>query len=653
MKRLLMPVVVLTLIMPGLVLAEAKPEKMAPGRVQACSERLHQLFENYYEERLILFPLEATFNGDHRYDDRLANDISEEHRGQQAALADRYSGELTRIGRAGLSEANQLSYDVLTSDLTRMREGLKFPDHWLPVGMMDDLPTMLARLGSGSDIQPFQTVKDYENFLGRVRGFGVWVDTAIANMRKGMAAGVVQPHVIMEKSVAQMEGLLAPDVQKSVFYQPVRNMPTTLSDADRVRLSQAYTQAIQSQIMPAYRKLTTFIRQEYLPQCRDTVGLSALPNGKQWYEQLVRFHTTTDLTADQLFDLGLSEVARITREMEVLKSKEGFTGDLAAFAKHVAPTTPTYRTKADLIRAYSQLRARVEPNLPRLFGHLPTSTFEIRPIEEFCEATSSTQMVPASPDGSRPAVFYVNAAGIDKTPMSISEATFLHETVPGHHLQLAIASGQTELPKFRRFEFYDGYGEGWALYAESLGADLGCYRDAGQRLEALGEEIFRARRLVVDTGLHAKGWTRDQARKYLLETPGFTETDAALEVDRYIGLAGQALSYKCGHLRILALRAKAQKALGKRFDLRSFHDELLRDGSLPLDILEAKMDRWLAPIRCAVILARGPDRYRDSLGRLKAGRAKLPQEKAHDVGVLFLALRLGGTEAMPTLVFHA
>jgi uncharacterized protein (DUF885 family) len=427
-----------------------------------------------------------------------------------------------------------------------------------------------------------------------VRDFAVWVDTAIANMRKGMAAGVVQPRVIMAKSVAQMEGLLVPDVQKSVFYQPIQHMPADFSDADRARLTQAYTEAIQSRIVPAYQKLITFVRQEYLPKCRDTVGLSALPYGRKWYEHLVRFYTTTNLTTDQIFDLGISEVARITREMETLKSKEGFTGDLAAFAKHLEQATVIYRTKDDLIRAYNQLRARVEPNLPRLFGRLPTSTFEIRPVEEFCEATSSTQMAPASPDGSRPAVFYVNAAGIEKTPMAVCEALFIHETVPGHHFQLAIAFGQRDLPKFRRFGLYEAYGEGWALYAESLGADLGCYRDAGQHLKSLAEEMLRARRLVVDTGLHVKEWTRDQALKYLLETPGFTETEATLEVDRYIGMPGQALSYKCGQLKIVALRAKAQKTLGEKLDLRTFHDELLRDGGLPLDTLEAKMDRWLA-----------------------------------------------------------
>jgi len=324
------------------------------------------------------------------------------------------------------------------------------------------------------------------------------------------------------------------------------------------------------------------------------VGLSVLPNGRKWYEQWVRFYTATNLTPDQIFDLGLSEVARITREMETLKSKQGFAGDLAAFAKHLEQVRVTYRTKDDLIRAYNQLRARVEPNLPKLFGHLPSASYEIRAVEAFREKTSSSQLIQATPDGSRPAVFYVNADGIRRTPMPVDEALFIHEAVPGHHLQITLALEQRDLPKFRRFGWYDAYGEGWALYAEGLGVALGCYRDAGQYLQFLASEMFRARRLVIDTGLHVKGWTRDQAWKYLLDTPGFTETEATLEVDRYIGWPGQALSYKCGQVKIIALRAKAQKALSERFDLRAFHDQLLKDGGLPLDILEAQTDKWIA-----------------------------------------------------------
>jgi uncharacterized protein (DUF885 family) len=584
---------VLALVLPQLLSCRAQVQDPPPGRGPSASKALGRLFEDYYEQRLALFPLEATLNGDHRYDDRLADDISDGHRSQQAALASEYSRRLAEIDRRGLSEPDRLSYDVLRSDLARMRDGLRFPEHWLPVGKMDDLPTSFARLGSGTDIQPFRTVKDYEHFLGRARDFGVWADTAIENMRKGMAGGVVQPRAIMDKSVTQMEALLVTDVQKSVFYQPILHMPADFNDSDTARLTQAYARAIQEQIVPAYQRLTTFIRREYLGRCRPTVGLSALPDGRRWYEQIVRYYTTTDLTPEQIFDLGVSEVSRIRQEMQSLKEKEGFSGDLAAFAGHLEETTATYRTKADLIAAYNAVRARVEPNLGRLFGRLPAAQFEIHPVPEFCEATSSTQMSPASPDGSRPAVFYVNAAGIQSAPQSISEAIFIHETVPGHHLQLAIASEQQDLPSFRRFESYDAYGEGWALYAESLGPELGCYRDAGQHLKSLAEEMLRARRLVVDTGLHAKGWTRDRALKYLLETPGFSRTEAELEVDRYIGWPGQALSYKVGQLRIASLRARAQKVLAGRFDLRSFHDEILKDGALPLDILDAKMDRWI------------------------------------------------------------
>lgn len=585
---------VLAVAVPVSGTEQTKPQSLRPVKNQTQSDRLSQIFENYHEERMVLFPVEATYIGDHRYDDRLANVISDEHRGKQAALADRYSRELSNIDRSGLNETDQLSYDVFRSDLGRISDGLKFPEHWLPVGKMDDMPTTFAQLGSGNDIHPFKTVKDYENFLGRVRDFTVWVDTVIANMRKGMPSGVVQPRVIMEKSATQIEGLLVPDLRKSLFYQPILRMPADFSDADKTRLTQDYTDAIKKQIIPAYRKLVSFIRQEYMPQCRDSVGLSALPDGRQWYAQLVRFYTTTDLTPDQIFDIGIAEVARIKGEMEAIKVKAGFSGDLAGFVKHLAKAATTFRTKDDLTRAYSQLRKTVEPNLPRLFGHLPKATYEIRAVEEFRENTSSSQLISAAPDGSRPAVFYVNAAGIEQTPMSVSEALFCHEAVPGHHLQGAIAFEKSDLPKFRRFGWYDAYGEGWALYGESLGADLGCYRDDQQRLDFLANDMLRARRLVVDTGLHVKSWTREQALHYMLEIPGSTEADSILEVDRYIGWPGQALSYKCGQLRIAAMRSKAEKALGARFDIRAFHDELLKDGGMPLDVLEAKIDRWIA-----------------------------------------------------------
>jgi uncharacterized protein (DUF885 family) len=591
MKRICLTMIALAMTTSCAFSGEGNPPSASPTEAQ--SERLRQMFDQYYEQYLVLFPHMATLAGDHRYDDRLANDISDEHRAKVAALADRYSRELSRMDRTGLPAGDQLSCEVFESDLRHMADGLKYPEHWIPVGQMDDGPTIFALLASGMSIQPFKAVADYEKFLGRVRDFTVWMDTAVANMRKGMDAGVVQPRVIMEKSATQMEGLLVPDLRQSVFYQPILQMPSNFTDPDKARLTQVYVEAIEKQIVPAYRKLISFIRQEYLPKCRDSVGFGALPDGIAWYAQRVRLATTTDLTPEQIFDLGLGEVARITAEMEKLKAETGFIGDLAALAKHLEETATTYRSKDELIQAYRHLRVHVEPNLPRLFNRLPKAGYEIRPVEQFREKTSQSQLVPGTPDGSRPSVFYVNAAGIEQKPMAISESLFLHEAVPGHHIQGALAFEQSDLPKFRRFGWYDAYGEGWALYAEGLGEELGCYRDAMQRLDALVSEMWRARRLVVDVGLHAKGWTRDRAINYMLEIPGFREPEAILEVDRYIGWPGQALSYKCGQLKINAIRSKAKKALGAKFEIRAFHDELLQDGGLPLDVLEAKMDRWI------------------------------------------------------------
>lgn len=573
--------------------AESDLSGRPPGSSDSISRELNRMFEKYFDEALVLNPAAATLYGDHRYDDRLGNPLSEEHRSREAALAERYSRELAGFDRARLNARDQLSYDAFRHELTRIAENLNYPEHWLPVGNMFDLPTAFALLGSGNSIQPFKTVADYERFLGRVKDFCEIVDTAIANMRTGMKSGVTQPRIIMEKSLKQIEPMLVDDPRKSLFYQPVLQMPTGFTQTDRARLAHAYTEAIQKQIEPAYRKLATFIRQEYLPRCRETVGWSALPNGSRWYAHHVRFYTTTSLTPDQIHELGCGEVERIGKEMEALKAESGFTGSLAAFAKQAERTAATFRSRSELVRAYEGLRAIVEPNLPRLFGHLPKSGYEIRPVEEFRETTSQSQLVPGTPDGTRRSVFYVNAAGIEQTPVSISESLFIHEAVPGHHFQIAI-SYESDLPKFRRFGEYEAYMEGWALYAEALGTELGCYRNAKQKLDFLASEIFRARRLVVDVGLHLKGWSRDRALNYLLEVPGMTAADAALEVDRYIAWPGQALSYKCGQLKIRAIRAKAEKNLGSKFEVRDFHDELLKDGGLPLDLLEAKMDRWSA-----------------------------------------------------------
>src|SRR4029077_17363734 len=460
---------------------------------------------------------------------------------------------------------------------------------------LSSLPVEFPIMGSGKGEQSFKTVKDYDNFLGRITDFQVWVDTAIINTRKGIEHGIVQPRVVIERTLPQLDAMIVTEPTQSLFFQPILQMPAGFSAADKNRLLRAYTLAIEEQIVPTYRKLRVFAQEEYLPKTRSTVGWSALPEGDRWYNYLVRNQTTTDLAPEEIFQLGLDEIARIQKEMERMRAENGFQGTLGEFSRYLAKNAPPgYSTREDLIKGYEVIREKVNSRLPRLFGHLPRAPFEIRTIEEFRERSAPSQYWSATPDGSRPGIFYVNAAGIGKNALRrASESLFLHEAVPGHHFQISLQREQQSLPRFRRFGSYTAFVEGWALYAESLGPELGLYTEPSQYFSRLDSELFRAVRLVVDVGLHRKGWSREQALKFLTETTMTGQSGAALEIDRYIAWPGQALSYKIGQLKISGIRAKAEKALGAMFDIRAFHDELLKDGALPLDLLETKMDAWI------------------------------------------------------------
>ncbi|MBI3060990.1 MAG: DUF885 domain-containing protein [Deltaproteobacteria bacterium] len=552
------------------------------------------MLDSYFEEMLRLNPVFATSIGEHRYDDQLGDGLSEEHRERERLLSSRYLEALSRLERERFPATEQLSYDLFRRHLALNLEELEFQQHLLPVRQLFSTPIEFPLLGSGTGIHPFRTVRDYDNFLKRIEEFETWMDLAIANMRRGVQAGVVQPKVVMERTLPQLEAMLIPDVRQSVFFQPIIRIPSGFSEAERARLATAYARAIERRIIPAYRKLHAFIKEEYLPACRAAVALSDLPGGSAWYSYLVKFHTTTDLEPDEIFEIGLKEVERIKGEIEALKEKTSPRGEPAGSARQGVSSAPGYRTKEELIQAYEELRARVTPQLNRLFGLVPQAPYEIRPIEEFRERSAPSQYWSPSPDGSRPGIFYVNAAGVQERPRQPSEPLFLHEAVPGHHLQISLQRQNPALPRLRRFGRYTAFSEGWALYAEGLGHELGLYTDPDQYLGRLNSELFRAVRLVVDVGLHHKGWTRGQALKFMMQNTGASEAGAALEIDRYIALPGQALAYKIGQLKISQIRARAEKALGANFDIRAFHDELLKDGAMPLDLLEAKMDGWIA-----------------------------------------------------------
>lgn len=556
--------------------------------------KVHQIFELYFEAYLQLFPTFATFIGDHRYDNQLSISIGDEHREKQRALHARFLAEVGGVNSEGLGEQDRLDYAVFKHLLAQRLEELKFEQHLMPVRQLSSLVVEFPLMGSARGIHPFKAPVDYDNFLKRIEQFRHWVDTAIENMRRGAARGVVQPRVVMERVLPQIDAMIVGEPERSLFFQPILQIPDYFTQTDKFRLSEAYSAAIASHIVPAYRKLSEFIRQEYLPQTRGSVALSDLPQGDAWYDHLVRSQTTTDLTPDEIFQLGLSEIERINKERERMRVEGKFQGTMREFAAHLAKNAPAgYRTREALVRAYEQIRDRVTPQLSKLFGRLPKARYEIRTVEEFRERSAPSQYWAPSPDGSRPGIFYVNAAGIEVNPRRPSESLFSHEAVPGHHFQISLQREQAGLPRFRRFGGYTAFVEGWALYAESLGSELGLYSEPHQYFNRLNSELFRAVRLVVDVGLHRKGWSREQALRFMMENTFSGEAGAASEIDRYIALPGQALAYKVGQLKISAIRVKAETALGARFDVRDFHDELLKDGALPLALLEAKMDAWI------------------------------------------------------------
>ena len=553
------------------------------GRIVSVQPSLAEVVESYEREVTPYFPFTASERGLRQYDRVLANDISEEYRTGLRSICARHRAHLQSVDTAALTEPQRLTYDIFAHRLDRCLESLDLPWHLLPVNQVGfSWPSRFPIVGSGRGVHPFKTARNYDDFLGRVDGFVTWVDTAIANMRTGMARGITYPRDVMLRVVPQLQAQIVTDPRTSAFYDPIRAFPAGVDEDTRRRLTQAYEDAIAHKIVPAYTRLLAFVRDEYLPRCRTSVGFADMPGGRAMYASAVRASTTTSLTPDEIYDVGVAEVARIKAEIDRVRAQ-------AATAP--GPPPIRYRSVTELLGGYADFRISVESALPKLFGHLPRAGFEIRAIEPFRERSMPSSYEPASVDGSRAGVFYLNAADLrDKGEAYVRRSLFLHEAVPGHHFQVSLQRENRDLPPFRRFAWYVAFGEGWALYAESLGVELGVYDTARARLEMLHGELFRAARLVVDVGLHERGWTRQRAVEHL----GGPSDDAEREVVRYMAWPAQALGYKIGQLAIRKLRDEAERALGPAFDIRAFHDELLKDGAMPLHILEAKMRRWMA-----------------------------------------------------------
>ena len=559
------------------------------------SKTFVQFLADYYEDNLKENPLNATYTGDMRYNDLLPIDISRAEIDKNQTLVKKYLAELQTYDRNALDDDQKMSYDMMLWDLQLDLEGANFHNEWLPISQFEGIHLSLPQLGNGEGAQPFKTTADYDNWLKRIAHFPAYADTLIANMRIGMAKGYVLPTTLATKILPQLESVVSKDVTKSIFWGAIKNLPKTFSESDKQKYTASYKIMVERDINAPYQKIYDFIKNEYIGKCRATSGLSAVPTGSDRYKFLAKLWTTTDISPDEIFARGEKEVARIRTEMEKVKTQVGFKGDLKAFFKYVndAPQLHPFKTPEAVLANFEAIHQRMEPKLKELFGTTPKTKFEIRRTEAFREASASAEYMQADAEGTRPGVFYVPVPDAKSYNTFQDEALFLHEAIPGHHYQMSTQQENTELPKFRRFSWYGAYGEGWALYTESLGTELGLYTDPYQYFGRLGMEMHRAIRLVVDVGMHTKGWTREQAIQYSMDNEAETEANITAEIERYMAIPGQALSYKIGQMKIAELRAKATEKMGAKFDIKEFHHTVPKYGCMPLNILEQKVDELI------------------------------------------------------------
>lgn len=570
----------------------------APVAEPSASARLRDLYEEYFEDALKLSPLSATYLGDERYNDRLENPATLDYQRAAESLERRFLVRARAIRPDGLQGSELISYEAFVNGRAQQLNGARFPEWLLPVNQMDSIASNIAVLGSGESAQPFRTVRDYENFLKRLDGFVTWSKSAEAAMRTGMRRGVVQPRALMLKTVPQLRAVGVLDSRASMFWQPIKSMPQDFSAADRARLEAAYADSLANKVLPAYRRLADFIETEYLPAARTTIAWSGLPDGAAWYNYRIAASTTTRLTADEIHQIGLAEVARIRGEMEQVRQQVGFSGDLHQFFRSLQADPRFFEpSAAQLLDDFRALKKRIDALLPAMFSEFPKADYEVRAVEAFrARSAAGASYQPASADGTRPGTLYINTYNLAAQPIFGMETLSLHEAAPGHHFQISIQHELQDLPRFRRFGGNNAYAEGWALYCESIGKELGLFKDPYQWYGRLSDEMLRAMRLAVDTGMHAKGWSREQAMQFMADNSSMAASDIEAEVERYIAWPGQALAYKVGQLRMSAMRAHAEKMLGAKFDIKAFHSQMLRDGNLPLDVLEAKIERWIQSV---------------------------------------------------------
>ncbi|TGD57325.1 DUF885 domain-containing protein [Flavobacterium humi] len=580
-------IVILSLALSSLLFVNCKKEE--------SMQDFKSLTENYFKEKNALNPLDATLNGFNDYNDQLQLEMTDAYRKKQGEFFDKYEKELSTIDKDNLSPEEKISYEIIKWETAIGKDLLKQETNLMPVQQFWGTHLTMSQFASGTAAQPFKTEKDYRNFLKRIDTYGIWLDSAMVYMKKGIQKGMVLPKALTEKVIPQFQDQITPKVEDNLFYSSIKNMPADFSPEVKSALTKEYAMEINEKLMPRYQKMAAFLKNEYLPASRTTSGIGSLPNGAALYATYVKQWTTTDMKPEEIHELGLKEVARLKAEMEKVKEQVGFKGTIVAFFDHVRNRKELmpFKKPEEVIANFEAIHKKIEPSVNKLFSLQPKTPFEIRRTEEFREKTASAEYVQGTADGTRPGIFYVPIPDVAKYNYYGDEDLFLHEAIPGHHFQISLQQENKELPDFRRFNWFGAYGEGWALYTESLGKELGLYSDPYQYFGMLGNEMHRAIRLVVDTGLHSKGWTREQAIRYSLENEAESEASIISEVERYMAIPGQALSYKIGQLKIMELRQKAKDKMKDKFDIKVFHQKVLESGVMPLALLEKKINDWI------------------------------------------------------------
>lgn len=582
----------------GLIVSLASCRKTDSPLTKITPTNLDSIAANYYEQYLKLYPLEATSQGDLRYNDQLPINIDKDFISGEIAFYHSVQTQLENVDYKALLDEDKVVYDVLDYSLKDKIEAYAYHPEYIPFTQFGGLPLNFPLYGSGQGSQPFNTEKDYEDWLKRMEKFPEWMNAATENFREGMTNKIVLPRKLVLKMIPQMkaEEIITPDFDKNIFSGPVKNFPKNFTSEQKEKFTKLYEDAVAKNIIPAYTKMGEFLEKEYLPKSRETNGYNSLPKGENIYKYYVKSWTTTNKTPDNINKIGQQQVTMLRAEMEKVKQQVGFTGTLEEFITSVTTDQKAmpYKTSKEVLDGFNGILAKITPKLKTMFSVTPKTKFEIRQTEKFREASASAEYIQGTPDGKRPGIFYMPLPDPSKFNVTSGmESLFLHEAIPGHHYQVSLQQENTKLPKFMRFGWFGAYGEGWAHYCETLGPEFGLYTDPYQKMGYLSDQMLRAVRLVVDTGIHTGKMTREEAITYFLSNIAYDEAGATAEVERYMAMPGQALGYKIGSLRIRELRDQYQKQLGNKFNLAKFHDELLSQGCLPLDVLNRKMELWV------------------------------------------------------------